>query len=631
MDRILNGRLDRPRPTATTTAERRSFLIKAGGVALALATRSIGGALARDQSASEDADLTRFNQLLERIFSEQMREEPETMTSLGLDTQAGAWARSKLDDRSRAHDEHLMHLRQSWLMELEQINPKRLSGMEALTYSAVRYQIERAQRGGQSFKYGTYGFPAPYVLTQLTGAYQSVPDFLDTQHVVADRSDAEAYLNRLMEFARVMDEETARAQTDAAAGVIPPDFIIAKTLQQMEALRATPANETTLVSSLVRRTRARRLAGNWSALAQTAVSGPIWSALDRQIALLRRWRTAARSHAGVWALPNGDRYYRFATHYQTTTEMTPGEIHQRGVELVAELSGVADTLLKQQGLTQGTVGDRFAALYKDPRFIYPDTDAGRARLLDYLNGCVRAVTAKLPDYFATLPKAGLEIRRVPAAIESGAPGGYYEDGSLDGSRPGAYYINLRNMAEVPRWTLPTLTYHEGIPGHHLQGSLVLEEAGLPMIRRTLWFTAYGEGWAVYAEQLADEMGLYASDPWGRAGYLHDALLRALRLVLDTGLHAQRWTRSRAIRYYAETMGDPESAAATEVDRYCVWPGQACSYMIGKLTWLRLRSRAQALLGSKFDIRRFHDAGLLCAPLPLELLERRIYDWARMQS
>jgi uncharacterized protein (DUF885 family) len=240
------------------------------------------------------------------------------------------------------------------------------------------------------------------------------------------------------------------------------------------------------------------------------------------------------------------------------------------------------------------------------------------------------VTAKLPAYFGTLPKAGLVIRRIPIAVEAGAPGGYYVDGSLDGSRPGAYYINLRNMAEVPRWTLPTLTYHEGIPGHHFQGALILEEPGVPMIRRTLWFTAYGEGWAVYAEQLADEMGLYATDPWGRAGYLQGALLRALRLVLDTGLHARRWTRSRAIRYYMDTMGAPESGATAEVDRYCVWPGQACSYMIGKLTWLKLRSQSRALLGPKFDIRKFHDAGLLCGPLPLELLERRIDTWARKQ-
>jgi uncharacterized protein (DUF885 family) len=390
-------------------------------------------------------------------------------------------------------------------------------------------------------------------------------------------------------------------------------------------------NETDLVASLVQGARRKQIPGDWATRAAAIVSGPVWSALDRQIALLQSWRSVAARSAGVWALPHGEEYYRFAVHYQTTTGMTPDEVHRRGLELVAELSGAADTLLRQQGLGHGTVGQRFASLYKDPRFVYPNTDEGRAQLLAYLNGCVKEVTAKLPAYFGTLPKAGLEIRRIPVNVEAGAPGGYYEDGSLDGSRPAAYYINLRDMAEVPRWTLPTLTYHEGIPGHHLQGSLILEEPGVPMIRRTLWFAAYGEGWAVYAEQLADEMGLYASDPWGRAGYLQGALLRALRLVLDTGLHAKRWTRSRAIRCYMDTMGAPESAAAAEIDRYCVWPAQACSYMIGKLTWLKLRSRSQALLGPEFDIRKFHDAGLLCGPLPLELLERRIDTWARKQQ
>ncbi len=387
--------------------------------------------------------------------------------------------------------------------------------MAAANYSTVRYEIELALRGTHDFSYGRDGFPAPYALSQINGAYQSIPDFLDTQHVVENESDAEAYLERLQEFARVMDGESARARDNAVAGVVPPDFVIDKTLQQMRAMRGTPIDKTSLVASLVRRTREKNIAGDWSGRACAAVSGPIWSALDRQIELLESWRPSAGSDAGVWRLPRGADYYRFATHYQTTTDLSPAEIHTLGLELVAQLSATLDSLLAKQGLTRGPVGQRMAGLYKDPRFIYPNTDEGRAQLLGYLNGCVESVTAKLPAYFGRLPKAGLEIRRVPVATEAGSPGGYYEDGTLDGSRPGAYYVNLRDMAEVPRWTLPTLTYHEGIPGHHLQGALVLEAAGLPMIRRTLWFTAYGEGWALYSEQLADEMGLYATDPWGQ--------------------------------------------------------------------------------------------------------------------
>jgi uncharacterized protein (DUF885 family) len=617
--------------SAAPALDRRAFLMGASSAAAALALVGAGRALAGPSTVSEAADVKRLNALLDRMFNEEIRDDPQSMSSLGLDTGTGAWARSKLNDVSRRQTKRAIERCQRWQVELAQVDSASLTGIDAANYATVLYQNDLVLRGAQAFSYGSERFPAPYVLSQLTGSYQSVPDFLDTQHVVNDAHDAEAYLARLSNFARVLNDETDRARHDAAGGVEPPDFIIDKTLPQMMALRAASLEMTSLVASLVQRTQKNHIAGDWSKRAKALVSGPIWSALDGQIALLRQWRSSARSDAGVWRLPQGDEYYRFALHYQTTTGMTPDEVHKLGLELVGELSSAANALMVRQGLTQGSVGERMISLYKDARFIYPDTDQGRTQLLDYLNGCVKAVTAKLPAYFGTLPKAGLEIRRIPIETQAGSPGGYYQDGTLDGSRPGAYYINLRDMTEVPRWTLPTLTYHEGIPGHHLQGALILEARGVPMIRRTLWFAAYGEGWALYAEQLADEMGLYAADPWGRLGYLHDALLRAVRLVLDTGIHHKRWSRSQAIRYFVETMGDPESLAATEVDRYCVWPGQACSYMIGKKTWLRLRSAAQASLGAKFDVRGFHDAGLLNGPMPLELLEHWIDAWVRTQA
>jgi uncharacterized protein (DUF885 family) len=269
-------------------------------------------------------------------------------------------------------------------------------------------------------------------------------------------------------------------------------------------------------------------------------------------------------------------------------------------------------------------------MYEDKRFLYPNTDAGKETLIADLNVKVQAVQAKLPQWFGALPKAKVEIKRIPKYTEAGAPGGYYNNGSLDGTRPGQYYINLRDTAEVPSWTLPTLTYHESIPGHHLQLSLQ-QEADLPMIRRLSFFSAYIEGWALYAEQLADEMGMYDTDPWGRIGYLHDAALRAVRLVVDTGLHAMRWSREQAIRYFVDTIGDQDTAAATEVERYCVWPGQACAYMLGKLEWLKLRDQAKARLGARFDIRRFHDAGLLSGAMPLEVLDAVIADWIAHQA
>jgi len=616
-------------PSRAFPIGRRTLLMSAGA-ALSLAAipcgvAAFGGKLA---DASEADNL---NRLLARLFDEQMREDPQTMTSLGLDKGTGEWAKSRLTDSSRAHVEHMIRMRRRWLAELDRIDASKLSGLPAANHAVVKYEIALALEGDESFSYGRDGFPSPYELSQITGAYQSVPDFLDTQHRVESRQDAEGYLARLNDFARVMNDEAAWAAANGAAGVVPPNFIIDKALTQMHALRETLTDNGGLVESLVRRTSMKKIPGDWHRRAARIVTGQVRAALDGQIALLTRWRSSASADAGVWKLPDGDNYYRFATHYQTTTSVSPEEIHALGLELVSELSGELNALLARQGMSEGSVGTRVASLYMDPRFIYPDTDEGRADLLAYLNGRVKAVTQRLPQYFGTLPKAGLEIRRVPIANEVGSPGGYYEDGSLDGSRPGAYYINLRDMSEVPRWSLPTLTYHEGIPGHHLQGALVLEAGGLPMLRRTVWFAAYGEGWALYAEQLAEEMGMYADDPWGRAGYLHDALMRAVRLVLDSAIHAKRWTRDQSIRYFMETMGDPAATAATEVDRYCVWPGQACSYMIGKMTWLKLRSRAQAALETNFDIRAFHDIGLLSGPMPLELLEQWIDAWIAQRA
>jgi uncharacterized protein (DUF885 family) len=579
------------------------------------------------RKASDPAAEKRLNDVLEKVFQEQLKESPQGLTSLGLDKGENAWAKSKLDDGSAAAIQRNIGLQKGWLAEVKAVDRSKLGGVAGVNYDTVVYQAEMGLNGVERFKYGAPGYPAPYVLSQLTGAYQSIPDFLDSQHSIETAADAEAYLSRLSGFAKAMNDETELARADGAKGVIPPDFVIDKALIQMKALRSTPLEQTTLVSSLVRRTKEKNIAGDWSIRAGKIVTGPVWEALDAQIALLEGWRPHAVHDAGVWRLPDGAAYYSFGTRSQTTTEMSADQIHKLGLDLVAKIGADADAIFKSQGMTQGTVGERMAALFKDPRFIYPNTDAGKDELLGYLNGRVKAVTVKLPQYFGALPKAGLDIRRVPKAIEAGAPGGYYQSGTLDGSRPGAYYINLRDTAEVPKWTLPTLSFHEGIPGHHLQGTLALETPGIPMIRRVMWFAGYGEGWALYSEQLADEMGMYEGDPFGRIGYLHDAMLRAVRLVIDSGMHAKKWSREQGVKYYVDHLGDKEETAVTEVERYCVWPGQACSYMIGKITWLRLRAAAKAKLGAKFDIRRFHDAGLLTGAMPLEILERKINDWA----
>jgi len=401
--------------------------------------------------------------------------------------------------------------------------------------------------------------------------------------------------------------------------VVPPDFALAKTLTQMNQLRADAPEKSSLATSLARRAADKHIAGDWSGEAAKLVKDKVYPALDRQIALVKEMQKHAVHDAGVWRLPDGEAYYRDSLIYWATTTKTPQEIHQLGLDIVKDHTAKIDTIMKAQGMTRGSVGERLRAMAKDPRFIAPNTDPAKEKIIADLNARVKQVRARLPQWFGTLPKADVMIKRVPKTIEAGQPLGYYYNPSLDGKRPGIYWINLRDSAEDPTWTLPTLTYHESIPGHHLQLSIQME-AGLPLIRKVSFFSAYIEGWALYAEELAVEMGLYKADPLGEIGQLHDSLFRAVRLVVDSGMHELKWSREQAVKYYTDTLGDPDSAAITEVERYCVWPGQACSYMLGKLEFLKQRARAKTALGAKFDIRKFHDAMLLSGAVPLALLD-----------
>jgi uncharacterized protein (DUF885 family) len=387
----------------------------------------------------------------------------------------------------------------------------------------------------------------------------------------------------------------------------------------MQALRASPPEQSTLTTSVVRRAKEKKIPGDYAQQASQAVKEKIYPALERQIDLVSEMQKQASHDAGIWRLPDGEAYYAASLIAWVTTSNNPADIHELGFALVKEHTARIDTLMRKLGMTQGTVGERLRAMYKDPKNLYPNTDAAKQELLDDLNARVHRLRSKLPNYFRTMPKADVEIRRLPKEIEVGA-GARYDNASLDGRRPGIYWINLRDTAETPNWALPTLTYHESIPGHHLQLS-IQQEANLPLIRKVSFYSAYGEGWALYAEQLAAEMGEYDHDPLGHIGQLHASMYRAVRMVIDTGLHSKRWTRERAVRYFADTLGDPETKAITEVERYCVWPGQACAYMLGKLAFLAQRTRAQEVLGAKYDIGQFHDAMLLPGGVPLEVLER----------
>jgi uncharacterized protein (DUF885 family) len=602
----------------------RRHLLSAGA-SIALAPKAF--AVQQDMSAGDrpSGASTALKKAFDRIMDERLKQWPEDATSFGFDNGRHAAGKSRLNDRSLAGRDAMKRGNARWVAELRKVNRASLTGADANNYDAIFYVLQTQAQADRNFN-AVCSAGKPYVLDHMDGAYQVIPELLDGEHQISNRTDAEAYLSRLQAYSIALDQEIETVRHDVAAGVRPPTFILEKTRLRLSALRDEPAEQSRLVQSIVRQTAQHSITGNWNTQASDIYTRRVCPALNRQIALIESLQAAATQDGGVWKLPDGDAYYAAALQAWTTSATTAEEIHRTGVELVEELSSALDRELKAQSLTQGSVGERLQALTQDPRFFYPNTDEGRDKLLADINAKVRAIRTKMPQYFGALPKSELQVRRVPKENELNGRGrGYYSWPALDGSRAGIYYVNLRDTHELPSWWVPTLTFHEAVPGHHIQASLQAE-ANQPLLRKTMFYGAYMEGWALYAEQLADEMGLYESDPFGRMGYLHDTLYRAVRLVVDTGLHVKRWSREQTIRYFVDHLGDPESVATSEIDRYCVWPGQACSYMLGKLTWLQLRQRAKARLGSRFDIRRFHDAGLLRGGMPLAVLERVIEEY-----
>ncbi len=608
--------------------DRRTFLFSTAA-GLALAGSRAG--FAQEIAGATEGPAAQLNALMDRALGEMFANNPEFVTMLGLDSGERADARTKLNDRSR---EGLLvrHEREKQAFAaLQRIDRGALTGLDAVNYDTLHHYMETVVPTYDRFAYGTHGWPEPYTVSQLSGCYRSIPDFLDSRHPVAVASDAEAYLARLADFARQIDNETSRLGHEYGIGVIPPDFVIDKALEQLTAAAAAPAAESGLVTSLARRTAEHNIAGDWKARATRIVEDEVYPALARQAEAMRGQRADAVHDAGIWRLPDGEAYYQYGLRYATTTTMNADEIHQLGLDQMAELTARADEILRSQGMTRGTVAERMNALARDPAQVYPNTEAGKEQLLAELNTQMADMARRLPDAFGRIPRAPVEVRRVPPAIEAGSPGGYYQPPALDGSRPGAYYINLRDTAEWPKWTLPTLTYHEASPGHHHQIALALESTAIPMLRRFMGFSAYSEGWGLYAEQLADELGVYENDPFGRLGYIQSFMFRAARLVVDTGLHHKRWSREQAIRYMVESLGDQESSVTTEVERYCVWPGQATSYKVGQTRWLQLRESARARLGGRFDLKAFHDNALAAGGMPLAVLERVIEDWVTAQG
>ncbi len=594
-----------------------------GSLLAAAAATSSSPALAAAASTAQSAS-TRFKTLIGQVADEILRLTPETATGIGLDSGARLALRAKLSDGSPAGEAKWGAQVRSILTRLAAINRAGLKPAEQTTYDTLKYAAERGVDGGKFFYGGAaggfFGGASPYPVTQQDGAITAIPEFLNSQHPVKSWSDAEAYLARTAALARVIDEETAQITRDSARGVMPPNFVAKNALGQLTAFRATPAGKQGLVTSLVERTTKLGLKGNWEARATRMVEQLIYPALSRQIAAFTRATAKAPDTAGVHRLPDGEAYYRYGLKLGTTTNLSPAEIHALGLEQNKAIQSRMDAILKAQGMSQGSVGERLAAMTKDPAQLYPDTAAGREALIAYCNEKVLAQRALMSKLTHMNLKAPLIIKRVPEDIQDGASLGYMNFASLDGSRPAIYYINLKSTSLWPKYQLTTLTAHEGIPGHAWQGAYLAENAAtVPLISSLMGFNAFVEGWALYSEQLCDEAGLYASDPLGQLGYLQAQQFRACRLVVDTGLHAMRWTREQSIRFLVENTGRGEGAMTSETDRYCVSPGQACGYKVGHNEILRLREGAKAKLGAKFDLAAFNDVVVQTGGVPLTVL------------
>jgi uncharacterized protein (DUF885 family) len=564
--------------------------------------------------------------LLDSVAENLLRLYPTNATSLGLDVGPRAYLRSQLSDRSAAGQRKLAAIIRADLARVEAIDESRLSFPVRTSVEVVRSAYRTAMEGF-AFPYGDNPVAGdswrktPYVVIQNVGAYIDTPQLLDADHPIENVADAEAYISRLSQFPRQLDGELERMRSARGQGLVPPSFLIDKALAQL-AIAAKGAREGgSLVESLTRRTK--NIPGNWDARARKIVTTEVAPALERQMAELRAERVVATDVAGMWSRPHGEEYYRWALKAGTTTTLSPEKVHQMGLDQLKELHGRMDPILKSLGYTQGSVGARMQALAKDPRYKFSEGDKGRAEIMAYIQQRIGMIRSALPRAFNTMVPGHLEVRRMSPEQEPGAPGAYGGPGSIDGKIPGKFWINLRSTDLHSKYSLPDLAAHEAIPGHVWQGEYANK---LPMIRTLLAFNAYSEGWALYAEQLVDELGIYDDFPAGRLGYLQSIAFRCCRLVVDSGLHAKRWTRQQGVDFFVNVNGSNPLEVASEVDRYCSWPGQACGYKIGHSTINRLRDKAKAELGPKYDLRAFDDAVVLGGNVPMDVLAKNVGEY-----
>jgi uncharacterized protein (DUF885 family) len=559
-----------------------------------------------------------------RVFLEFALRHPMLLTQLGvLDGTPIAFYRDDLDDFSLAFEEREIRFLDRQIRILHQYRRDRLEPKARLSYDVLDYFLTNQQEGNR-FRF--HGYP----VNQLNGIQSELPEFMISVHPLKRPSDAADYVERVGRLATALDQVVEGLEARRSKGLVPPRFVLRKAVDQMRGFRGHPARANPLFEHFAARTdtlnglEPRRRAELLVEL-ERAIEQRVYPAYDRLIASCQRLERSATDDDGVWKLPDGEAYYAWCLRNHTTTTLPADTIHALGVREVDRIQRQMRAILRSQGYPTADLAATMDRVKAEPRFGFGAGDSARQRILAGYQAIVEDADRRSRSLFNVRPKAGVKVERVPPFREANAPGAYYRSPSIGGGRPGVFYANLRDPTETSRLEMRTLAYHEAIPGHHFQNGIALELRDVPFFRRVVPFTAYGEGWGLYAERLALEHGFH-QDAFDSLGALQAELFRAVRLVVDTGIHAQRWTRQRAIDYMRANTGIAETEVVTEIERYIVAPGQACAYKVGQLELLELRRRAMDRLGPRFDIRRFHDVVLTNGELPLTLLERVIDDW-----
>ncbi|WP_252097522.1 DUF885 domain-containing protein [Pseudoalteromonas sp. NBT06-2] len=554
-------------------------------------------------------------------------------TSLKLSTDIAANYKNKWPDYSVKGMTQLQTSMKKALNNLTAYDLASLSDADRL-HLEVNQVIAKYYLGDENFKAGyvdTWGGHLPYIINQIAGPLIDIPNLLKNQHNIENIQDVKDYLTRLTGLVDLIAAIKNKVLADADNGVILPKALFPNTLGYLTNYTAMPAREHALVTNLVNKMNSvtaltDQQKQSFTNMAISIIDEKLYPAFADIKATMIKLEVKAPNNDGIWAQPNGSEFYQHEILYLADSTLSPDKIHEIGLTEVERISKEMDIILKTQGMTEGTIGERMAKLGNMPEFIYENSDEGRAKLLADLNTEIDKIMVQAPSLFNTIPKFEVLVQRIPVVSQEGAAGGFYMPPALDGSRPGVFSINLKDMKAQPKFSLKSLTYHEAVPGHHFQISLNMEQTDIGIMRQNGQFNAYVEGWALYSEQVAYEMGMYKDDPWGNLGRLQAEVYRAARLVVDTGLHHKRWTRKQAIEYFHNATGTAMSDVESAIDRYMAWPGQALGYKLGMLKILELRDQAKSQLGDKFDIKAFHDLVLLPGARPLTILEADIKRW-----